>query len=95
MKEKDIQEFELGNHCFGDILRVNSKSYEELSHEDVLEFINEILNREDINTYSFVMRVFKMALGELQYDCAESRSSKCDQCGNWNDYEKYVKPKDE
>lgn len=92
MKEEDIQEFELGHHCFGDILNVNGKDYEELSREDVLEFINETLNKENINTDSFVMRVFKMALEELQYECADSRSSKCDQCGDWNDYEKYVKP---
>lgn len=38
-----------------------------------------------------IRNTFKNALDHLQYDCETSDSSTCDQCGNWNCYEKYSK----
>lgn len=88
MEAKDIKEFELGEHCFDQILRVNGIDYDELSNEEVIEFINDIL-LNNINSNSLVKEVFKICLEHLQYDCVENDSSVCEQCGNYNNYGKY------
>ena len=93
MKAKDIKEFELGKHCFGEILRVNGIDYNDLSKDDVIEFIMDMFEN-DINACNLIRDTFKNSLEYLQYDCIESRSSSCDQCGDWNDYAKYVENND-
>lgn len=40
MKAKDIKEFELGEHCFGETLRVNETDYEDLTKEEILVNMN-------------------------------------------------------
>ena len=44
----------------------------------------------DINASSLIREAFKNCLEHLQYDCVERSSDSCEQCGNWNDYGKYV-----
>ena len=41
MKSEDVKIYESGNHCFGDILRVNSVDYEDISKEDIKEPLKE------------------------------------------------------
>ena len=89
MEVKDIKEFELGEHCFGDILRVNGVDYDDLKKDDVIEFILDMF-KNDINADSLIEETFKNALEHLQYDCIESDNDSCEQCGNWNHYSKYV-----
>jgi hypothetical protein len=88
MKQQDIREFELGNHCYGDILRVNGTDYDEIEKEDVLEFILDML-RNDINSEAITREVFKICLENLQFVDTESNDSRCDQCGNYNEHTKY------
>lgn len=89
MKAKDIKEFELGEHCFGEILKVNGTDYEDLTKEEILEFINDMFEN-DINSSNLIRETFKNSLEYLQYDCVESDNSSCDQCGNYNHYGKYI-----
>ena len=89
MKAKDVKEFELGEHCFGEILRVNGTDYEDLTKDEIVELIIDMFEN-DINAESLIREVFKNSLEHLQYDCIESSSDSCGKCGNWNNYGKYV-----
>lgn len=89
MKIKDIKEYEIGKHCFGDILRVNGKNYEDISKEDAIEFILDMFEN-DLNAEILIMETFKCALENLQGEIIEDDSGRCDQCGDWNYYSKYV-----
>lgn len=90
METREIDEFELGKSCFGEILRVNGVDYEELCPDEVMELIMDVM-MNDINKSNFIKETFQSALEYLQYDLVDSDSSSCDQCGDWNHYEKYVK----
>lgn len=89
MKAKDVEEFEIGSHCFGKTLTVNGIDYDDLDKESVLELVNDML-RNDINSSSMIKEMFEFCLEHLQYNEVESRSNKCDQCGNYNYYAKYA-----
>lgn len=91
MKSIDIKEYEIGNHCFGEILRVNGKDYEELTREEVLEFIQDMMTN-DRNSAAIVREVFAVLLKYLQFDMVKNTNDTCDQCGNWNDYSKFINP---
>lgn len=88
MKAEDITEFELGNYCFGEILKVNGKDYDSFSKEDILEFINDMLIN-DINSSNLLKETFIASLQYLQFETVETDTSQCEECGNWNYYEKY------
>lgn len=92
MKIEDIENYETGEHCYGSILRINGKDYEDLSKEAVLEFINEMFdNNKNINSSNFIRETLENALNYLEFDCKESSHSSCEQCGNWNNYGKFSK----
>lgn len=88
MKAKDIKDFEIGEHCFGQILNVNGKDYNDLKKEDILEFIDDRF-KNDINASILIRETFQNLLENLQYDLTESSNDTCEQCGNWNSYGKY------
>ena len=90
MKAKEVKEYEIGKHCFGEILRVNGTDYEDLEKDEILELIIDMFNN-DINASSLIREAFISSLEHLQYDCVESDNHVCDQCGDWNDYSKYVR----
>ncbi len=91
MKEKDIENFETGESCFGDILRINGKDYEDLHEGDVIEFILDMLYN-DLNKLSLRQEVLKKCLDYLQFDIEDSSSDTCEQCGNPNWHSKNVRP---
>lgn len=90
MKASDINEFELGNHCYGEIIRINDKDIEEIPKEEIIEYINDMLT-SDINSNSLMIELLKTTLEYMQFDVVESDSSSCEQCGGYNDYTKYIK----
>ena len=90
MKIEEVKEYETGEHCFGTILSVNGTDYEDLDVEGAIDFINDVMRR-GYNKNSFIKETFEAALSYLEFDCVESDSSSCDQCGNWNHYNKWVK----
>ncbi|MHB8762583.1 MAG: hypothetical protein ACYC6J_09440 [Coriobacteriia bacterium] len=90
MKAKDIEVIELGKHCFGQIFTVNDKDYNDYTKEEIIEFIIDMFNN-DINSSIFLKETFESGLRYLQYDCVEDDSSTCDQCGDYNEYSKFVK----
>jgi len=90
MKETDINEYEIGEHCFGPILRVNGNDYEDLSKEDIVEFINDMFTN-NLNSNHLIMETLKLTLQYLEFDCTESDSDSCEQCGNYNNYSKFVR----
>jgi hypothetical protein len=88
MKVEDIKEYETGEHCFGEILSVNGVDYEDIPVDDVKSFIQDMLYN-DINASRLLKHVFKQCLEYLQADLEDSNSSYCEQCGNYNSYEKW------
>ena len=88
MKEVDVNEYEIGEHCFGPILSINGDDYEDLSKEDIVEFINDMFTN-NLNSDHLIMETLKLTLQYLDFDRTESDSNSCDQCGNYNDYSKY------
>lgn len=90
MKANEITEYEIGEHCYGPIVKVNGIDFDDISREDKLELIKDMLTN-DRNSESLLREVFKLALENLDYSCIEEDSSYCDQCGNYNEYAKYLK----
>jgi len=89
MKAKDIKEFELGSHCFGEILNANGVAYEDIGNEEIMELIVDMFEN-DVNASHLIREAFKNSLEHLQYECKESDSDSCGQCGDYNHYNKYV-----
>jgi len=89
MKAKDIKSFEIGEHCFGPILEVNGKDYNDLSEEEVMGFITDMFNNNP-NSGLLIRETFEKALEYLDYDDAEYESDHCEQCGNYNNNTKYT-----
>lgn len=93
MKVNDIENFEIGNHCFGKILRINGKNYEDFSKQEIVEFILDMFEN-DVNADHLLMETFENALTALQFEQEENYSNNhsiCDQCGNDNSLERYIK----
>jgi hypothetical protein len=88
MKISDIKEYETGEHCFGDILRVNGVDYDDLSIKDTMGIIHDVMEN-NINSSSYIKEIFKIALEYAQLDFISGHTDDCDQCGNWNSYSKY------
>ena len=61
MKAKDIKSFEIGEHCFGPILEVNGKDYNDLSEEEVMGFITDMFNNNP-NSGLLIRETFEKAL---------------------------------
>lgn len=87
MKYSDIKSYEIGESCFDEILRVNGIDYEDLSKEDIMEFINDMFN--SLNGHIYIKETFKTLLENVEGDLVEHNNSSCDQCGNHNTYYKY------
>lgn len=83
MRKDDITTYIIGEHCFGPILEVNGIEYNDISKEDVNEFISDMLEN-DINSDSLRRAVFQLVLEHLQLESEESSSDSCEQCGNYN-----------
>lgn len=90
MKQEDIESYETGEHCFGPILKVNNKNYDDYSKEEITELINDTLEN-DINSENFRQEAFKLALEYLQFELVENDYHTCEQCGNPNDYYRFIK----
>lgn len=88
MKASEIKEFEIGEHCFGEILSVNGIDYEDILVEEQKEFILDMIEN-NINASSLLKNVFKQCLEYLQADLEDTNSNQCEQCGNYNSYEKW------
>lgn len=90
MKVSDVIEYELGEHCFGPIVKVNGIHNEDISKEDKIELLNDVIMNDD-NGELLLDELFIKALEFLDYSVAEESSDRCDQCGNWNSYGRFVK----
>ena len=87
-----IKEYKIGEHCFGPILEVNGKDYEDLDKKEVRKFINHMMEN-DINSELLTREIFSTCLEYLQYDVDEDESYDsytCDQCFNINWSTKYI-----
>lgn len=90
MKLKDIKTFETGNSCFGDILRINEIDYIDIDNQSILNLINQILTT-DVNKDIIIKEVLQLCLDNLQFDLIEHSQDYCEQCGNYNYYDKFKK----
>lgn len=79
----EIENWEEGKHCFGEYLRVNGEDFEDLNQEEVLEFVVEGLKNSRNKTY-ILQKTLQMVLEDMDFDVEDSRSSSCEQCGDWN-----------
>jgi len=88
MKAEDIKEYEEGAHCYGPILTINGKDYKDYTNEELIEFLNDMFEN-DLNAGLLLRECVQKGLDFLQADLVESSSSSCDQCGNYNHYNKF------
>jgi len=86
----EVKNWEEGNHCFGEYLRINGEDFEDLNQEEVLKFVIEQLNVSRNKTY-ILQKTLQMVLEDMDFEIEDSNSSSCEQCGNWNYSTKYVK----
>jgi hypothetical protein len=86
----EVKEYEGGNHCFGEILRINGQEYEDIDPDVLKDFIFDMLE-ENTNKEHLLRELVKTSLEYLELDVVESDSSTCDQCGDYNFYTKYSK----
>ena len=56
-----IKEYKIGEHCFGPILEVNGKDYEDLDKKEVRKFINHMMEN-DINSELLMREIFSTCL---------------------------------
>ena len=95
-----INKIEIGEHCFGPIIRINGKSiftHEYSNEEDIkkcqetkLEILQELINNID-NISPFVFRnLAEMVANVKKMSHICTNGSQCDQCGNYNYLETYV-----
>jgi len=92
MKPEDIKEYEIGEHCFGEILEVNGMGYDDIPKQQVINFINNMLDHEhNINSEMLTQKVFALCLEylQLEVDEDESYNSSCETCGNYNHSTKF------
>lgn len=90
MKLDEIEEYEIGDHCFGPILRINDKEYNEYSENEIIKIINESFEN-DINKSALIRECFEKVLSYLPFDIEKSDSYTCDCCGYFNSYAKFKK----
>lgn len=88
MKPEDIKTYEIGEHCFGPILRVNDVDYEDINESDIIGFINNMM-KNDINKSDLIKGLFEQTIQYLGYNMIENSSNRCDSCGNYNTYAKF------
>lgn len=73
----DIHKIKIGNNCFGNILEVNGLNYDDLDHEEVLNYVVEHLKKD----YILLLETFKSVLEKIDIKVESSHSSYCAQCG--------------
>lgn len=89
MLRRDIKEYEIGKHCFGEILRINGEDFNDIDKGEMIEFIVDFL-KNDENGEVLLYDILKTTLDYMEYDQVENSNSVCEQCGDWNYYTKYV-----
>ena len=90
MKESDVKDYETGNHCYGDILRVNGEDYKDIDEQEKIELLLDMFENNH-NSELLLREAISLALGYIELDLVEDTNDKCDQCGDWNTYSKFVK----
>lgn len=90
MKEQGIKEYEKIKHCFGERLTINGVGFEDTDKSELVELINDMLNN-NLNSEALLKSLVEAALDYLQFDLIKDDYSSCEQCGDWNSYEKYSK----
>lgn len=89
MKINDLKNYEIGSHCFGEILNLNEKTLKQYNKSEIKELINDIIdNNENDN---LINEILPICLEHLNFELEEEDQYECDQCGDHNHYEKYVK----
>lgn len=88
MKSENIKEYETGEHCFGPILTINGKDFDDIPPKELIEFVNDMLEN-DINKISLLREIVENCVDYLQFDIVESNYHTCEQCGNPNNYVKF------
>jgi hypothetical protein len=100
-----MEEIEYGQHCFGSYIIVDGENLnfgeydtrsEEYIRELKIKFLNELPNIVDrLSVYDLktIAEIITQNNNDWEYDEEESKSSSCDQCGNYNYNEKYRRTK--
>ena len=90
MKAKDIKEYIIENHCMGNDLTIDGVDYNDLSTDDVMEFINDMLTN-DTDADTMRKEVMTDLLHNLQFHQSVSEEYWCDQCCHYGGEFKYIK----
>lgn len=91
-------------HCFGSDVRIDGKSIEinELNEKNPEEVINlrkdlinelfDVAEKINISDLKYIAEIIVTLSNKFEYSEEESNDgSSCDQCGNWNYINKYIK----
>jgi hypothetical protein len=99
----EINKIELSEGCYGPDVEINGESlflheYDKRTEEEVREykiaFINELLKVVDnINMIDlkYIGEIITINSDSFEYIEEESSENTCDQCGNWNYKQVYIK----
>ena len=98
-----MNSIELVEHCFGSDIRIDGKSLEinelnENNPQEVIELrkllINElfeIVEKISNTDLRYIGEIITTISDKYEFSEEESNESSCDQCGNWNYINKFVK----
>lgn len=99
----EINKIELSEHCFGSDISINEESlfiheYDTRSEEYIREYkialINELLKIVDninITDLRYIGEIITINSNEFEFDDEQSHEDSCDQCGNYNYKQVFIK----
>lgn len=95
-----METIEYGEHCFGSFLIIDGENLNDDQNKEeenlilkrkLIEEINQIVDRISIRDMSTIAEIIVQNNPVWEYDENNSKGSSCDQCGNFNYKEKYIK----
>lgn len=95
-----MEEIEFGENCYGSFVKIDGESIdktsyderpEEYLHELRVKLINELNKHIDTLSTHDLITIVSIITTYGEWDNVEQTSNKCDQCGNYNYKERYVR----
>ncbi len=92
-----INKIEVGKFCTGGCVKINgddilTETYDDITLNDVvykqiLILLNQVKNELDIFEWADLMKI--IITRNNKYKMIVDNITDCDECGNWNEYQKY------
>lgn len=74
------------------VVKIDGKEFSEIENrkEFLIKFVEEIIEKADDNLLEQLLATLVYDHPGLNESISESMMEKCDQCGDYNQYEKYI-----